>query len=71
MAKHLGRALLTRERVDHRDGDRQNNNIANLRMYISGKNQEGSCPGYGTYYHEWQLAEKRIRELELQVRTPK
>lgn len=64
MAKALGRPLTRQENVDHMDGDKQNNDIGNLRMYITGRNEPGSCPGYGTYYHEWQLALARIRELE-------
>jgi len=64
MAMHLGRALESYECVDHRDGNKTNNEIKNLRIYLRGKQQPGSCPGYGTYYHEWQLAERRIRELK-------
>ena len=64
MSKHLGRPLRRDENVDHMDGDKQNNSIENLRIYRTGKNEPGSCPGYGTYYHEWQMALVRIRELE-------
>jgi hypothetical protein len=64
MAIHLKRQIHSYECIDHRDGNKHNNNIDNLRIYIKGEQQEGSCPGYGTYYHEWQLAEARIRELE-------
>jgi hypothetical protein len=64
MAKALGRALTPQENVDHMDGDKQNNDLENLRIYRTGKNEPGSCPGYGTYYHEWQMALVRIRELE-------
>jgi hypothetical protein len=64
MARHLGRPLASYENVDHRDGDRSNNVLSNLRLYLKGKQQPGSCPGYGTYYHEWQLALARIRDLE-------
>jgi hypothetical protein len=46
------------------DGIKGNNAIENLRIYVRGKQQPGSCPGYGTYYHEWQMALVRIRELE-------
>ena len=46
------------------DGDKQNNRIENLRIYVRGKQQPGSAPGYGTYYHEWQMALARIAELE-------
>jgi len=64
MAKHLGRPLLSVECIDHMDGDKTNNAIDNLRIYVRGKNQPGSGHGYGTYYHEWQMALAKIRELE-------
>jgi hypothetical protein len=64
MAKHLKRPLNSNELVDHRDGNRQNNDLSNLRIYIRGENQEGSAPGYGTYYHEWQTALAIIQILE-------
>lgn len=63
MAKHLGRPLATWECVDHMDGEKTNNTLENLRLYVRGKQQPGSCPGYGTYYHEWQMAEKKLRDL--------
>lgn len=63
MAKHLGRPLDAWECVDHMDGEKTNNSLENLRLYVRGKQQPGSCPGYGTYYHEWQMAEKRLRDL--------
>ena len=64
MAKYLNRPLTSSELVDHRDGHHDSNGIQNLRIYIRGKQQPGSAPGHGTYYHEWQMAERRIRELE-------
>jgi HNH endonuclease len=64
MAKHLGRPLTSDELVDHKDGNKENNAIDNLRIYVRGKQEPGSAPGYGTYYHEWQMALLRIRELE-------
>jgi hypothetical protein len=67
MACHLGRALTSRELVDHRDGDKTNNDINNLRIYIKGKNHEGSAHGYGTYYHEWQTALAKIARLEAEI----
>jgi hypothetical protein len=46
------------------DGNKWHNKIGNLRMYVRGKQQPGSCPGHGTFYHEWQMALKRIADLE-------
>lgn len=63
MAKHLGRALTSNELVDHMDGNKENNSISNLRIYIRGKQQPGSAPGHGTYYHELQEALLKIKEL--------
>lgn len=67
MAQHLGRPLRSEEWVDHRDGNKTNNAIENLRIYLKGKAEEGSGFGYGTYYHEWQMAEVRVRELEREL----
>lgn len=64
MAKMLGRPLTTSELVDHMDGVKTNNDPANLRLYIRGRNMPGETNGYGTYYHEWQMALARIRELD-------
>lgn len=64
MARQLGRPLTTNELVDHRDGNKINNDPANLRLYRRGRNDDGSGSGYGTFYDEWQRAEARIRELE-------
>lgn len=64
MAKFLGRPLTSEELVDHMDGDKTNNAASNLRIYVRGKQQPGSAPGHGTYYHEWQMAKRRVRELE-------
>lgn len=65
IACHLGRALLSSELIDHRNGKKADNRIENLRIYIRGKNQPGSTNGYGTYYHEWQMAEAKIKKLEM------
>jgi len=64
MAKALGRPLHHNELVDHMDGNKLNNDPANLRLYIRGKNQPGETSGYGTYYHEWQTALAEIKRLK-------
>ncbi len=63
MARLLGRPLKSHECVDHMDGIKTNNDPSNLRLYRAGKDEAGAS-GYGTYYHEWQMAEKRVRELQ-------
>ena len=67
MAKHLGRPLTSNELVDHMDGNKKNNDPKNLRLYIRGKQQPGSAPGHGTYYHEWQTALRKIAVLEARI----
>ena len=68
MARKLGRALATNELVDHMDGVKTNNAPENLRLYIRGRNMPGETSGYGTYYHEWQMALGHIRKLESYIK---
>ena len=64
MAVHLRRPLHPYELVDHMNGIKTDNRTDNLRLYVRGKNHPGSHNGHGTYYHEWQMALRRIAELE-------
>lgn len=69
MAQALGRPLDSNEFVDHMDGNKHNNLITNLRVYVRGKNQQGSCPAHGTYYDEWQKAKAEVKRLKALLRT--
>lgn len=70
MSMTLGRPLTSNELVDHMDGNKLNNDPANLRLYVRGKNQPGETSGYGTYYDEWQRAEAEIVRLRTLVQNP-
>lgn len=55
MAEKLGRALLPRESVHHRDGNKRNNSIDNLELWVGGhgdgvKASDLCCPHCGKVY---------------------
>lgn len=68
MALQVGRALSSNELVDHKDGIKTNNTPSNLRIYLKGKNEEGSSSGWGTFYDEWQRAEGELNRLRREQR---
>jgi len=67
MSVMLGRAVTRDELVDHMDGDKTNNHPSNLRLYRRGKNDPGDTSGYGTFYHEWQLALAEVARLKAEL----
>lgn len=69
VSKALGRPLRTDELVHHLDGVKTNNTLANLRVYARGNPETGGThhKGYGTYYHEWQMALGEIARLRKQL----
>ena len=64
MAERLGRPLEPYELVDHMDGNPGHNAPDNLRLYRKGRNEPGSTNGWGTYYHEWQIALAEVQRLK-------
>lgn len=67
MSIALGRPVTRDELVDHMDGNKENNDLSNLRIYRRGKNDPGSGSGYGTFYHEWQMALAEVERLKTEL----
>ena len=46
MEKKLGRKLKAGEEVNHRDGNKSNNDISNLQLVVRGKSRPGGPPSH-------------------------
>lgn len=62
MARHLERPLRKNEIVHHRDGNKGNNQIDNLQLFIKGHH----C-GHGSFYQRYQEALSEINRLKCRV----
>ena len=64
MAVYLNRPLTKNEIVHHKDGNKLNNTLDNLRLFTKGQGNEGHHSGHGSYYQEWQEALVEIKRLQ-------
>lgn len=59
MAVHLSRPLTRDEIVHHKDGNKLNNALPNLQLFVKGHHS-----GHGAYYQKWQEALTEIKHLQ-------
>ena len=50
MEKHLGRYLKPEEQVDHKDGNKKNNDISNLELKMRGEHQRDHANNGNTFW---------------------